>query len=586
MTRHAMRTSQQPYFLLGALACAVVATVVYLPALAGEFVWDDANALRQSAEIRSLRDVIVPPPVIPQFYYRPVVFLSYIFDSAVAGINNPYWFHVSSILLHVVNTLLVLTLARRWFSDDVIVAAGGALLFAVFPTHVESVVWLSGRSDLLVTTFLLIAALLHLSSRPAMTWLGAGALLLALLSKETAVAAVILFPLLDWAQGRRLLSARVVPPIAATVVYFALRKVGVGAFLGGLAQEQGALDLGFDTVHAFGFYIVQAFLPVSLQPYYADVPTSPAYLAIGLLAPVAVATIIVMQRRPAGTAAKRAAMLALLLWFVLTLAPGLYVIIRRSALNLMADRYLYVPSVASCVALAWMIASAARATGAKAAGEVIAICVAALFFATQTLVYIPVWADDVSLWTEAAKKEPDAALPQRELATAFLVRGNIEEAETAFRAALDRTPDLEGQVMIYSNLGNLYRRKSQYALAVDSFRKGIAIMPHPSLFHNLGMTEMALAQRASMANEPDLASVHVREARIALERALQMAATPGTDEAFFQWEPAKTHALLGQVLFSLGDRDGAQRHLDEALRLAPTGPVADMTRQYLQKVMR
>jgi tetratricopeptide (TPR) repeat protein len=140
--------------------------------------------------------------------------------------------------------------------------------------------------------------------------------------------------------------------------------------------------------------------------------------------------------------------------------------------------------------------------------------------------------------------------------------------------------------MIYSNLGNLYRRKSQYALAVDSFRKGIAITPHPSLFHNLGMTEMALAQRASMANEPDLAGIHVREARIAFERALQMAATPGTDEAYFQWEPAKTHALLGQVLFSLGDRAGAQRHLDEALRLAPTGPVADMTRQYMQKVMQ
>lgn len=568
-----------------ALVCIAAAIVVYLPALAGELVWDDANALRQSAEIRSFGDVVVPPPVIPKVYYRPVVFLSYIADTTL-GASRAYWYHASSIAFHVLNTLLVLLLARRWFPDDIVVAAGGALLFAVFPTHVESVAWLSGRSDLVMTTFLLAATLLHLGDKMVAAWLGALALLLALLSKETAVSALMLFPLIDWAEGRRPHVKRYLPVIVATLAYFLLRRIGVGSFLGGEAQGESGLDLGLDVVRAFGFYIVQTFAPVSLNPYYASVPDGVGYAIVGALAPIVAVAAALWLRRSSVEARTRAVLACLALWFVLTLAPTLLVIVRRSALNLLADRYLYAPSVASCIAIAWMLRAAADKIDAKAAGAAAAIGAAALVFAVQTRAYIPVWANDVSLWTEAAAQEPAAALPRRELATALLVRGDIDAAEAAFREALARTPDLEGRVMIHSNLGNLYRRKSQYALAVDSFRKGIEITPHPALFHNLGMTEMALAQRASMASEPELALVHVHEARKAFEQALQIGTVPGADEAFFQWEPAKTHALLGQVLFSVGDRAGAERHLGEALRLAPSGPVADMTRQFMQRVMQ
>lgn len=567
-----------------AFVCVLAAVAVYLPALDGEFVWDDANALRQSQEIRSLYDVVVPPPAIPTFYYRPVVFVSYIVDSFIGG-TQPYWFHVSSIALHALNTLLVFVLAWRWFPNNLLVAAGGALLFAVFPTHVESVAWVSGRSDVIMTTLLLTAALLHLSGRRDAMWLGALALFLALLAKETAVAAIVLFPLLDWAEGRRPQATRMLPPVVATAAYFALRKAAVGSFLGGLAQEESVAHLGLDVVRALGFYVVQAFAPTSLRPYYADVPGNPAYLILGLLTPLAAVIAIALLQRSTVDTRKRAAVTCLLLWFFLTLSPTLYVIIRRSALNLLADRYLYAPSVASCIAIAWLISLAAQRIGGRTAGATI-IGTAVLFFATQTVSYVPVWGDDVSLWTEAAAMEPNAALPLRELATAQLVRSQIDESEEAFRAALDRTPDLEGQVMIYSNLGNLYRRKSQYALAVEAFRKGIAITPHPALFHNLGMTEMALAQRASIAGEPELAAAHVHAARDALEQALEMGKVAGADEAFFQWEPPKTHALLGQVLFSLGDRPGAQRHLETALRMEPSGPVADMTRQYMRNVMK
>jgi Flp pilus assembly protein TadD len=75
------------------------------------------------------------------------------------------------------------------------------------------------------------------------------------------------------------------------------------------------------------------------------------------------------------------------------------------------------------------------------------------------------------------------------------------------------------------------------------------------------------------------------KARDAFRQALQLGTAPNAPPAFRQeWNPAKTHSLLGQVLLSMGDRAGARKHLEAALRLQPTGPVADLTRQYMQRL--
>jgi hypothetical protein len=76
----------------------------------------------------------------------------------------------------------------------------------------------------------------------------------------------------------------------------------------------------------------------------------------------------------------------------------------------------------------------------------------------------------------------------------------------------------------------------------------------------------------------------VRQARSALETELTLEDPPGPQSFLADWDPAKTHALLGQVLNSLGDRGGARQHLQTALRLQPTGPVADVTRRYLERI--
>src|SRR5262249_52843591 len=152
---------------------------------------------------------------IPRYYYRPLIFVSYLVDRALGG-EAPFWFHLSVVAFHALNCLLVFRLAQHLFRDDVTIAAGSALLFAVLPTHVESVAWMAGRSDVIVCTFLLLTVLL-LMQRPAAwsAWLGGVTFLLALLAKEMAIAALLVVPTLDWLSTRRLYWSRYLPLLLA-----------------------------------------------------------------------------------------------------------------------------------------------------------------------------------------------------------------------------------------------------------------------------------------------------------------------------------------------------------------------------------
>ena len=563
-----------------AAAVAVAAAVlVYLPALRNGFIWDDPLVLQQLRAIRAWGDLVVMPPQIPRYYYRPLIFVSYLIDRALGG-ETPFWFHLSVIALHALNTLLVFRLAAYVFRQDVIIAAASAVLFAVFPTHVESVAWMAGRSDVIVCTFLLLTVLLSVRRDAAWTaWMGGVTFFLALLCKEMAITGLLVVPALDWLSTRRLYWRRYAPLLLAGIAYFALRQRSVGAFVGGEPVPAAAAQLALDLLRAVGFYLVRSLAPVRLCAYVPTVPDAAIYLAAGVLLPLAAA---VLLYRAWGQA--RWPLAFLLAWFALTLAPSLTVIVRRSASAPVADRYLYVPSVASCMLVAWAIVSVTRRQRLSVRWPLGIVAILSAVLGISAATYARVWTDNFTFWSDVAAKVPQDALAHRQLALALLDRGQLDDAERTLQQALALPSDAEGRVMAYSNLGVIYRRKGRFTDAIGAFESALRIAPHPALYHNLGMTLMAKVEQEQ--RQGDTASVlnDVRQARSAFETALTLQDGPGGQTFLQEWDPAKTHALLGQVLNSLGDRAGAREHLQTALRLEPTGPIADVTRRYLEKV--
>ena len=121
-------------------------------------------------------------------YYRPLTVLSFALDHSLHG-ENPAGYHLTNSALHTLNALLLLTLLLRRRAD-VRVALLLSAAWALHPRLTEAAGWVSGRTDVLATTFCFLALLVHRSRSLGHSLASAGLLFLGLASKEVALAGV------------------------------------------------------------------------------------------------------------------------------------------------------------------------------------------------------------------------------------------------------------------------------------------------------------------------------------------------------------------------------------------------------------
>ncbi len=124
----------------------LLVTVAYLPAVRGQFIWDDDFHVVKSAPLRSLPGLwrIWFEPGATQQYY-PLTHSSFWLDYHLWGLH-PAAYHVENILLHAASAVLVWRLLRRLGVPG---AWLGAALFALHPVFVESVAWITERKNTL-----------------------------------------------------------------------------------------------------------------------------------------------------------------------------------------------------------------------------------------------------------------------------------------------------------------------------------------------------------------------------------------------------------------------------------------------------
>jgi hypothetical protein len=207
-----------------AAGIALIAIAAYLPVLWTGFTSDDFFILARLKEFGGLQHPLAYFSALGFFeYYRPLTFLSHALDWSVWG-ANPAGFHLTSLVLHVVNSALVYGIGRQL--GDRTAAIVAALLFALHPASHEAVYWMSARFDLLATCLTLASALLILGTTRGY-WLGVATFGLALLAKESAIALPVIVVAgdvivrrLDGHQTIR----RLVPLVVVVGAYAALRS--------------------------------------------------------------------------------------------------------------------------------------------------------------------------------------------------------------------------------------------------------------------------------------------------------------------------------------------------------------------------
>ncbi|MFH0945208.1 MAG: hypothetical protein V2A76_08430 [Planctomycetota bacterium] len=416
---------------------ALLAVLVSLNTLSGEFVYDDLTYVQGNPSVLGEKGVFTEPaaPLLETLgLYRPLTVLTYRWNARLGGLE-PLPFHLVNVLLHALASLLVVSLAAHCGASRFVAGLAG-MLFAAHPVHVEAVAWIVGRAEILATILAILAILAH--GRPgdrrpvARAWLGALLFAAAALAKESALCLPAFFLLRDLLSrpavpARRIL-LRLLPAVTACLALVLVRFLVLGRFgpdvsadpfLGGLPLGERAL-LGLAVI---GKALRLMVVPQPASVYYlpTSMMTSQAAL-LGLLFAIPVLALAVFWRRRS----RDTGLLGLVLGAV-GLLPFLHLIPIGAVFG---DRFLYLPSAGFCVALACLLMAGSSGTpgteGTRGALRLLIAGSILLLFSGLTVRRNPVFAAPIPLWEEAVAYEPDAAIPHYQLAHFYKEVGLLE----------------------------------------------------------------------------------------------------------------------------------------------------------------
>ncbi len=154
----------KPINFLIVLIIAFITWLVFKDSLENLFTnWDDPGYIQDNTFIKDLSGSgirrIFSNPVMGN--YHPFTILSYALEYSYVK-YEPWLYHFNSLVLHLLNTILVYWLVLK-LSGKPVVAILTSLLFGIHPMHVESVVWISGRKDVLYGLFYLLSCIFYLN---------------------------------------------------------------------------------------------------------------------------------------------------------------------------------------------------------------------------------------------------------------------------------------------------------------------------------------------------------------------------------------------------------------------------------------
>jgi tetratricopeptide (TPR) repeat protein len=441
------------------LISVAIAFVIYLPSVFSGFILDDHVQIVTNAQVQSWDYLprLLTTHLWSQrggddlgYFYRPLFSLWMLLVHTFGGLT-PWFWHLSSILLHVACTYLVFLFCRELLESDQ-AALYAAVLFAIHPIHVDAVSWVSASNEILFTVFALGAILLLVYGSRAglpkpkfLTW----SVLLysaALFTKETAIALLpllVLLPLLRKKAERQPSYSRwevlraglwYVPPVAA---YLFVRWL----VLGRMGLETGKHDwrqVFYSCPSILLFYLKKLIWPVRLGGFYTNTLISSPSPAMWVSLFV-VAVIIAISAWAALRGSRVVAVAATLVF--LPLLPVLGGIRVYDQGNMTHDRYLYFPSIGLSL-LFCMVAKAAwsKPEAIKRCFTTIAV-ILAFVLGYLTIKQQRFYATDVACYERSLDINSDNVLVRDNLGNLYLNQGDNEQGLMQFQTAFQLAPD-------------------------------------------------------------------------------------------------------------------------------------------------
>ncbi len=472
----ALHTRRAIFLLLGLVLAVFGISVTF------DFVnWDDPwyihrNPLVQGWSFQNLYGICTET-VTRNF--APLTIFSYLIDHTLWG----KWaggYHLTNVLLHGINAVLVFLLVRQ-ITTRHIFALVVAMLFAIHPVQIESVVWISARKGLLSSTFILLSLIFWLKRERTSQEELSGTILfvVALMCKASAVVVPGIVFVYDIFVRRRSFADSLVRQIVSGLlaIWFILLTAGSqNSQTGGIRHHLGLSKLeilGIDSMLMWK-YVGMLLWPTNLAILY-----DPAIQGIGLAIAISVfawgiIAVWIWKKRESQPLILLASLSALALMFpVLNLFP---------LTTLMNDRYLYLP----CIAFFALIVAAVEfvykrgvagalsqrssrnveSSGASANAErtrppdfsnqtqnpqtsfqiaAVSAGLVVLAYSAVSVQQMTVWRNDSVLWKQASQVSPELPVVQYQYALAEWRSGEYQGAITRLENALqlERVDDLD-----------------------------------------------------------------------------------------------------------------------------------------------
>jgi protein O-mannosyl-transferase len=585
------------------LALVTIIAAVYYPALSCQFVdLDDPIYVSSNPHLQGGWNVQKLAWAFQAGYasnWHPLTWLSHLLDLRLYGLN-PAGHHLTNLILHALNSVLLFLLLRRmtraqWRSAMV------AALFALHPLHVESIAWVSERKDVLSGFFFLLTLMAYAryaavktresglstgqawpAGDPEQSAMGSRgsvrgrslryylrALILfalGLMSKPMLVTTPFVLLLLDyWPLNRFQVGGRTsklgafVALVLEKLPFIALS--GASCYVTMVVQKEAMQPLTnvsitgrlANALVAYLRYLGKTFWPFDLAtpyPYPSQWPVLAVLMTAVLLAAICAVALVLRRQSPFLATGW--------FWYLGMLVPviGLVQVGEQS----MADRYTYLPLIGIFIILTWGAAQICSLAGGPAGtliktGSqrwVFAVLAAGLVLfplAARTRDQLQHWRNGESLSRHAIAVTENNWIAYFDLGSNLDARGLIDEAMTNYSKALVLQPQYPDPL---NNIGCILANRRQFAQAVPYFE-------------------------AALRSSPNFANAHDNLAHLLCELGRFSDAIPhfqavlkaNPDDKVASDSLAGAHFNAGKALAAQGRTNEAAEHFVEALRLQP-----------------
>ncbi len=528
----------------------------------------------------------------------PLTWLSHMLVYQFFGPQSGFH-HLANVLLHLLSTLLLFALFRRmtgssWRSAFV------ACLFALHPLHVESVVWVSERKDVLCAFFWILTmwGYLHYVERPK---LGSYLLFLVpfclgLMSKAMIITLPFVLLLLDVWPLRRIPLAK--SPLegepkekaeahrtARSLAGIFWEKVPLLALSAAMSvvtykvQQSGGAVVSTDWI-PFGTrlgnalisylaYVAQMVWPARLSVFYPYPMNLPGWQVIGAAVVLAAITILALR------SLRHLPYIAVgWFWYLGTLVPVIGLV--QVGMQSRADRYTYLPLIGIFILVAWgvpdMLLRWPQAKFALAGAAIFACAACTLLTWYQILV----WQSSASLYQHALKATPGSHMGHYGMGGVLRDQGRLEEAIPYYLEAIRLAPRLASA---HGSLGGVLLSLGRVDEAIAQFSEAIrlhkdSVEDHINLgiaLSTLGKVSDAIARfHEAIRINPGSANAHYNLGRAYVSAGNVDEALAEFNETIrLQPDNAEAHYNLGSILAGQGRLIGAVDAFNAAIRLRP-----------------